>query len=143
MGEARRQLDQTKEKKIDIEGQLKRATQTQKSLEQTVKLTKNDNEKIRKEYESHRAKCDKHLVDIKSENEKLMRENEILEDKLSGKDTKLSELEKLLEALENKIPSKDSIDAVGKIPILEEKINEQEQIIENLKSDIRLQKVEL
>ena len=141
--EARRQLDQTKEKKIDIEGQLKRATQTQKSLEQTVKLTKNDNEKIRKEYESHRAKCDKHLVDIKSENEKLLRENEILEDKLSGKDTKLSELEKLLEALENKIPSKDSIDAVGKIPILEEKINEQEQIIENLKSDIRLQKVEL
>ena len=141
--EARRQLDQTKEKKIDIEGQLKRATQTQKSLEQTVKLTKNDNEKIRKEYESHRAKCDKHLVDIKSENEKLLRENEILEDKLSGKDTKLSELEKLLEALENKIPSKDSIDAVGKIPILEEKLNEQEQIIENLKSDIRLQKVEL
>jgi len=141
--EARRQLDQTKEKKIDIEGQLKRAHQLQKSLEQTVKLNNKENEELRKEYDSHRAKCDKHLVNIKSENEKLLRENELLEDKLNGKDSKLSDLEKLLEALENKIPNKDSIDAVEKIPMLEKKLNDQEEIIENLQSDIRLQKVEL
>lgn len=141
--EARRQLDQTKENKIDIEGQLKRALQLQKTLEQTVKSSTKDKEELRKEYESHRAKCDKHLVNIKSENENLLRQNEILEDRLKEKDTKLSDLEKLLEALENKIPSEDSIEAVGKVPMLEEKLNEQEQIIENLKSDVRLQKVEL
>ena len=141
--EARRQLDQTKENKIDIEGQLKRALQLQKTLEQTVKSNTKDKEELRKEYESHRAKCDKHLVNIKSENENLLRQNEILEDRLKEKDTKLSDLEKLLEALENKIPSEDSIKAVGQVPMLEEKLSEQEQIIENLKSDVRLQKVEL
>jgi len=141
--EARQKLDQAKEKTVDTGSELKRALKLQRSLEQTVQTNKKENEALRKEYENHRAKCDKHLVNIKSNNEYLVTENELLQDKLLGKDQKLLDLAKVLETLETKLPGIDSIDAVEKIPVLEEKLKETEAIIDNLKSDVRLQKVEL
>ena len=71
----------------------------------------------------------------------FLRQNEVLQGKLGGKDQKLSELAAVLEALERKIPSKDSVGAVEKIPLLEEKLKEQDEVIDNLKSDVRLQKL--
>ena len=141
--DARKQLDHAKEKKVDIESELKKALKTQQSLEQTVQQNKKEKEGLKKEFENHRSKCDRHLIAANSQNEKLITANEILQEKLNGKDKKLIDLAQVLKKLEDKIPGVESIEATEKVPLLEKKLNESEETIEQLKSDNRLQKVEI
>ena len=114
-------------------------------LKLTSKLTANRFDSLQKEYDGHLARCDGELVKLSSENSKmnqknedLIKENSILEAKLKDKTKALDALEKMQESLESKIPTKESFEAYA-----DEKVDELNNEIEELKKDKSLLKVEV
>ena len=111
----------------------------------TAKLTANRLDSLQKEYDEHLARCDGELVRISSENVKVQVRNDdleqhvaVLEAKLKDKDNALEKLEKMQEALEAKIPTKDTLKAYAN-----EKVEELQKELKQLKEDNRILKVDV
>ena len=134
----RDEMEKLSKQKRELESELS-------DLKLTSKLTANRFDSLQKEYDGHLARCDGELVKLSSENSKmnqknedLIKENSILEAKLKDKTRALDALEKMQESLESKIPTKESFEAYA-----DEKVDELNKEIEELKKDKSLLKVEV
>ena len=134
----RDEMEKLSKQKRELESELS-------DLKLTSKLTANRFDSLQKEYDGHLARCDGELVKLSSENSKmnqknedLIKENSILEAKLKDKTKALDALEKMQESLESKIPTKESFEAYA-----DEKVDELNKELEELKKDKSLLKVEV